>query len=130
MALNGLLASIPYDDFANAGKQHVMLNDYTFRAQEWLYRSTILAFFRGCGVVTVGEMHTNLGRADLVVSHRGNTYVIELKVAYKPEDVPSRLTEAVTQMTANSYAAPYPGATSLALVIDDTKRQITASEIF
>jgi predicted RecB family nuclease len=83
---------------------------------------------RGCGVATVAEMHTNLGRADLVISHRGNTYVIELKVAYRSEDVSARLTEAVKQMTLKNYLVPYPGATGLALVIDDTKRQITANK--
>jgi hypothetical protein len=127
--VNSLLASIPYDDFVNAGKQNIMVNNYAFQAQEWLYRSTILAFMRGCGVVAVAEMHTNLGRADMVITHKGNTWIIELKVACKPEDVPTKLTEAITQMTENNYAAPYPNATSLALVIDDTKRQITASEI-
>ena len=126
--LNDLLANIPYDDFAGAGKLNIMVNDYPFRTQEWLYRSTILAFFRGCGVTVVAEMHTNLGRADLVISHRGNTYVIELKVAYKSEDAPLKLAEAVEQMTQKNYLAPYPGAKGLALVIDDTKRQITANQ--
>jgi hypothetical protein len=126
--LNSLLAGIPYDDFASAGKQNIVVNNYGFQAQEWLYRSTILAFLRGCGVVTIAEMHTNLGRADLVISHRGNTYIIELKVAYKSEDVSAKLVEAVEQMTLKNYLVPYPGAMGLALVIDDTKRQITANK--
>ena len=123
--LNNLLSSIPYDDFASAGQMNIMVNDYPFQAQEWLYRSTILAFMRGCGVVTVAEMHTNLGRADFVISHRGNTYVIELKVAYQPKDIPAKLAEAIEQMKTKNYLAPYPNATGLAIVIDDTKRQIT-----
>ncbi|MDR2467168.1 MAG: ATP-binding protein [Prevotellaceae bacterium] len=127
-ALNALLASIPYDDFTRAGNLNIMVNDYSFPVQEWLYRSTILAFFRGCGVVVFAEMHTNLGHADLVVSHRGNTYVIELKVAYRTEDVPAKLIEALNQMKRKNYLAPYPGATGLAMVIDDTKRQITESK--
>jgi len=126
--LNSLLASIPYDDFSRAANQCVELSGYEFPAQEWLYRSTILAFMRGCGVAVVAEMHTNLGRPDLVITHRGNTYVIELKVAYNIEDIPAKLAEAVKQITEKNYAAPYPGAKSLALVIDDTKRQITAVE--
>jgi hypothetical protein len=73
-------------------------------------------------------MHTNLGRPDLVISHRGKTYIIELKVAYKSEDVPAKLDEAIEQMTRKNYLVPYPGATGLALVIDDTKRQITESK--
>jgi DNA-binding transcriptional regulator YhcF (GntR family) len=79
-------------------------------------------------VATVAEMHTNLGRADLVLTHRGNVYVIELKVAYKPEEVKTKLAEAKAQIIDNNYAAPYSNVTSIALVIDDTKRQITMSE--
>ena len=127
--INSLLASIPYDDFTKAGQTSVIVNDYPFQAQEWLYRSTIIAFMRGCGVATVAEMHTNLGRADLVISDRGNTYVIELKVAYKPEDVKTKLNEAVEQMTEKNYLTPYPIATGLAMVIDDTERQITEMTI-
>jgi hypothetical protein len=98
------------------------------QVQEWLYRSTILAFFRGCGVAAVAEMHTNLGRPDLVISYLGNTFVIELKVAYKPEDVPAKLAEADEQITSKNYLAPYPGAIGIAMVIDDTKRQITETQ--
>ncbi|MDR2425387.1 MAG: PD-(D/E)XK nuclease domain-containing protein, partial [Prevotellaceae bacterium] len=127
--LNALLASIPYDDFSRAGQVNIRFNKLKIQVREWLYRSTILAFFRGCGVVTVAEMHTNLGRADLVISYNGNTYVIELKVAYKPEDVPVKLTEAVEQMESKNYLAPYPEAIGLAMVIDDTKRQITETGV-
>jgi hypothetical protein len=127
--LNALIASIPYDDFAGAGRVSIKFNRLKIQVQEWLYRSTIIAFFRGCGVVVIAEMHTNLGRPDLVISHRGKTYVIELKVAYKPEDIPAKLDEALNQMTQKNYLAPYPGATGLALVIDDAKRQITASDL-
>jgi hypothetical protein len=127
--INALLASIPYDDFAGAGRLSIKFNHLEIQVQEWLYRSTILAFFRGCGVVVIGDIHTNLGRADLVISHRGKTYVIELKVAYQSKDVPAKLAEALEQMTQKNYLVPYPGATGLALVIDDTKRQITASKV-
>jgi hypothetical protein len=126
--INKLLASIPYDDFSKAGQQSIKYNRLKIQVQEWLYRSTILAFLRGCGVATVAEMHTNLGRADLVLTHRGNVYVIELKVAYKPEEVKTKLAEAKSQIIDNNYAAPYSNVTSIALVIDDTKRQITMSE--
>jgi hypothetical protein len=127
---NRFLASIPYDDFAKAAQQNISTEGVRLPAQEWLYRSCLFSFLQGCKLVVSAEVHNHRGRADLVISYRGYYWVIELKVAYKPEDVPVKLTEAVTQMTENNYAAPYPGATSLALVIDDTKRQITASEIF
>ncbi|MDR2564050.1 MAG: ATP-binding protein [Prevotellaceae bacterium] len=123
--LNALLASIPYDDYAGAVRQSIAFDFLDFQVREWLYRSTILAFFRGCGVATVAEMHTNLGRADLVISYLGNTYVIELKVAYKSEDVPAKLVEAIEQIKSKNYLTPYPEAMGLAMVIDDTQRQIT-----
>ena len=123
--LNSLLASIPYDDFVNAGKQSVLINRYKFSAQEWLYRSTILAFLRGCGVVVIAEMHTNLGRADLVVSRKGKTWVIEIKVACEGESPAQKAEEALRQIVDKHYAKPYPDAICVGLAIDDTVRQIT-----
>jgi hypothetical protein len=124
-ALNILLCNIPYDDFAGAARLSIIYNRLKIKVQEWLYRSNILCFLRGCGVVVNAEMHTNMGRPDLVIRHQGNTYVIELKVAYTPEDVPAKLEEAITQMRTKNYlAACPPNAHGLALVIDDTKRQI------
>jgi len=122
---NRLLASIPYDDFVSAGKQSVFFNRYKFPAQEWLYRSTILAFLRGCGVAVVAEMHTNLGRADLVVSHKNKTWVIEIKVAYEGESPAKKAEEALRQIVNNNYAKPYPNAICVGMAIDDTLRQIT-----
>ena len=122
---NRLLASIPYDDFASAAKQSILFNGYKFPMQEWLYRSTILAFLRGCGVVVVAEMHTNKGRADLVVSHKGSTWVIEIKVAYAGENPAKKAEEALQQIVDNNYAQPYPDALCIGLAIDDSIRQIT-----
>jgi hypothetical protein len=126
---NRFLASIPYDDFAKAAQQNISTEGIRLPAQEWLYRSCLFSFLQGCRVVVSAEVHNHKGRADLVITYRGNYWVIELKVACKPEDVQTKLAEAITQMTENNYAAPYPNATSLALVIDDTKRQITANKI-
>jgi hypothetical protein len=126
---NRLLASIPYDDFTQAAQQSVLFNNYNFSVQEWLYRSTILAFLRGCGVVVVAEMHTNLGRADLVVTHKGKTWVIELKVAYAGECPAQKAEEAYRQIIDKNYAKPYPDAICIGIAIDDTVRQITEYRI-
>ncbi|MDR1737216.1 MAG: ATP-binding protein [Candidatus Symbiothrix sp.] len=126
---NCLLASIPYDDFRRGAERNISDNIYEFPLHEWHYRSMILAFVRGCGVAAVAEMHTNLGRADLVLDYLGNVWVIEIKVAYKPEDVPAKLAEAKAQIIDGNYTAPYPNATAIAMVIDDTKREITEGEI-
>ena len=124
-ALNTLLASIPYDDFANAGKQSILFNNYKFSTGEWLYRSTIFAFLRGSGVVVNAEMHTNKGRADLVVSHKGNTWVIEIKLAYEGENPAKKAEDALQQIIDKNYAKPYPNALCLGLAINDSLRQIT-----
>jgi hypothetical protein len=126
---NRLLAGIPYDDFENAAKQSIYFNRYQFSVQEWLYRSTILAFLRGCGIATVAEMHSNLGRADLVISHKGKAWIIELKVACKGENPGKKAEEALQQMLDKNYAKPYPGAVCIGMAIDDTVRQITEFRI-
>jgi hypothetical protein len=127
--LNSLLASIPYDDFSKAARQKVRIGNYRFPAQEWLYRSSILSFLRGCGVVVAAEMHTNMGRPDLVVSHKGNVWVIEIKVAYEGQSAEMKAEEAFRQIKDKNYASPYPGAICLGLGIDDAKRQIGASQV-
>jgi len=124
--LNSLLASIPYDDFSAAARQSISDNNYKIKPQEWLYRSTILAFLRGCGVVVTAEMHTNSGRADLVVSHKGKTWVIELKVAYENENPEAKAEKAIQQIKDKNYAKPYPNAICVGLAIDDSQRQITS----
>jgi len=126
---NRLLASIPYDDFNNAAQQSILFNNYKFSVQEWLYRSNIISFLRGCGVVVVAEMHTNLGRADLVVKYMGKIWVMELKVAYTGDNPVKKADEAFQQMIDKNYALPYPDAICIAMVIDDAVRQITEYRI-
>jgi len=122
---NRLLASIPYDDFSAAANQNVYINSYKFPPREWLYRSTILAFLRGCGVVVIAEMHTNSGRADLVLAHKGKTWVIEIKVAYKGESPAKKADEALRQIIDRNYAKPYRDAFCMGFAIKDSIRQIT-----
>ena len=122
--LNTLLASIPYDDFSKAAQQKVILHNYKFPAQEWLYRSTILSFLRGCGVVVDAELHTHLGRPDLVITHLGITWVIEIKVAYEGETAEQKALEAYQQIIKKQYAKPYANAVCLGIGIDDAVRQI------
>ena len=124
-----LLSGIPYDDFNAAAKKSVKVNKYLYSANEWLYRSTIYAFLRGCGFVVHAEMHTNLGRPDLVISHKQKTWVIEIKVAYEGQNPKTKAKEAMKQIIENNYAIPYPGAVCIGLGIDDTKRVIAEMEV-
>jgi hypothetical protein len=124
------LASIPYDDFAKSASKRISEEEmfYSLHAHEWLYRSSLLAFFRGAGIMAFGEMHTNKGRSDIVLTNRGRTFVLEIKVAYTSEEISIKLAEAKKQILSCNYAASYPDAISLALIIDDTQRQIAVSE--
>jgi len=71
-------------------------------------------------------MHINLGRADLVVSHKGKTWIIEIKVAYEGESPEEKACEAIRQIMDKNYAKPYPGSICVGLAIDDSQRQITS----
>jgi len=119
--INRLLASIPYDDYAKAA-QHAIKRS-KIPALEWLYRSTILAFLRGCGVLTVGEPHTSKGRPDLLLYHKGVAWVIEIKVAYN-NDCAAKAAEAMRQINDNQYADPYKNAKKLGIAIDDKTRRV------
>jgi len=119
--INRLLSSVPYDDYAKAARASIRHSGVY--AGEWLYRSTILAFLRGCGVLVIGEMHTSKGRSDLLVCHRGTAWVIEIKVAYN-DDGKALAKEALEQIKAKQYADPFSTAKKVGIAIDDKARQI------
>jgi len=121
--LNRLLASIPYDDYDNVAKQVLKLSKLKITTQEWLYRSTILAFLRGCGVLAFGEMHSNKGRSDLQIMHKGIPWVIEIKVA-RDDDCVAKAQEAMKQINDNQYADSYKNAKKVAIAINNKERQI------
>jgi len=124
-ALNRLLASIPYDDFKSEADINVKINDYTYSPKEWFYRAMILTFFRGCGLPVFAEMHTNKGRADIIINHKGQIWIIELKVAYKGDSPAVKAEEAYNQIFEKNYDKPYPNSICLGMAIDDEQRQIT-----
>jgi hypothetical protein len=128
-ALNTCLASIPYDDFSKAAEQTVIVQGYKFPAQEWLYRSNLFSFLSGCGIVIAAEMHSNKGRADLVLSYKSKKWVIEIKVAYNSESAEIKAEEALQQIISNNYAKPFPNALCIGIGIDNEARQIMAYRI-
>jgi len=123
--INRLLASIPYDDYAQAMKQDLQFDTFTIPFQEWLYRSSILSLLLGCGLDVTPEVHSNLGRADLVIKTGSITWVIELKVAYTTDKPEKKAEKAIRQIDEKNYAKLYPDAVCVGLVIDDATRQIT-----
>jgi len=100
---------------------------YIDKTQECLYRTAMLSFLQGCGVVVASEIHTNKGRPGLVVSFKNVLWVIEIKVAYEGASAEQKAEEAYRQIIEKNYATPYPDAVRLGLGIDDALRQISAS---
>ena len=62
-------------------------------------------------------------------THKCNTWVIEIKVAYEGQSAEQKADEVMRQIIGNHYAAPYHGAICLGLGIDNELRQITASRL-
>jgi hypothetical protein len=118
---NRLLASIPYDDYASAVSQTVP----SIHIQEWLYRTAILSFLRGCGVVVFAEAHSSLGSSDLLIAHRSVAWVIEIKVAYEGNKPATKAKEAFRQIETKNYAKQYANTVCIGMAIDDKVRQIT-----
>jgi hypothetical protein len=79
----------------------------------------------GAGLVVQAEMHTDKGRADLIINYRGQIFIIEIKVAYKGESAADKAEEAYKQIFEKNYNAPYPKAICIGLAIDNEQRQIT-----
>jgi len=121
--IDNLLASIPYDDYTAAAKQGLAHTGLEMSTQEWLYRSNILAFLRGCNVLAFGELHGNKGRSDLQIMHKGIPWVIEIKVA-RNDDCAAKAAEAMKQMNDSQYADPYKNARKLGIAIDDKTRRV------
>jgi len=94
------------------------------------YRSSILSFSHGCGVVVFLEVHTCLGRSDLVIAHRGVSWAIEINVAYKGDQPAKKAEEALRQIEIkNTQFHILMLFVSVWLLIDDSVRQITNWEI-
>jgi len=121
--IDRLLSSIPYDDYTAAAKQGLAHTGLDLSIQEWLYRSNILAFLRGCNVLAFGELHGSKGRSDLQIMHKGIPLVIEIKVAYN-DDCEAKAAAALKQINDNQYADPYKNARKLGIAIDDKTRQV------
>ncbi|MDR1817627.1 MAG: ATP-binding protein, partial [Puniceicoccales bacterium] len=123
---DALLAAIPYDDYDKAAQCGVLWLDEPLGPREWLYRSSLLSFVRGTGLSVDAEIHNRHGRADMVIRGYGKTLVVEIKIAATAGDAEAKLNEALTQIKERDYATQFPGALTLAIVIDDEQRKIAA----
>ncbi len=84
--LNVQFAKIPYDAFRDA--------------KEGFYQAMLLLCFEVAGLRTYGEVHTNLGRIDLVIQQPQHTFIFELKV-----DQPAAV--ALDQLHTRRYQERY-----------------------
>jgi hypothetical protein len=91
--------------------------------KEYFYHTIILTLLWSCGLDVKAEEWTSKGISDLVINHRGDIYVIELKLA--PPEV------SLQQIRDKGYAEKYASAPYLRLIgmeIDDKERTLAAWE--
>ena len=126
---NRLLASVPYDDYPKNARRTApkTSNPKALKTTENEpdYSIILLTFLRGCGVVVFPEIHSNLGRSDLVIAHRGVAWVIEIKVARRGDRAILKAGEAFSQIEDRNYAKLYPKTVRIGLAVDNRSRQIT-----
>ncbi len=98
--LSSFFSSIPNEWYARNPMQRY----------EGFYASMTYACFAAIGVDVKGEESTSLGRSDLVVEHAGEVFVMEFKVAEKPEveaEVKAEAVDAIAQIRSKDYAGKY-----------------------
>ena len=110
---NMALSGIPYDDLPSPS--------------EALYRSLFLMLLRGAGVEAYGEVHTIVGRSDVLIRFAEHAIVLEFKFAKKSADVDKLREEGMRQIEERRYAEPFEGgpieAISAVIVIDGMERR-------
>jgi hypothetical protein len=119
---NKLLAKIPYDDYAAAASAVPRGGD----AREWIYRSTLLSYIYGMRLDVEAELHSNKGRADMVVKFRGHIWVMEIKMTKHYASAAECAAAALAQIKDKCYADGFDNAMLLGLAIDDDARAIAA----
>ena len=80
--------------------------DVLVRYEAW-YVGLLYACFRTAGVDFRVEDASSQGRADLVVLHGGQVFVLELKVAAGEDEVEAKFEETMVQMRERGYADKY-----------------------
>ena len=125
---NGILARIPYDDFINDKsyeKTQKSLEKNYQRKEKW-YRSLFLMLLYVIKVEFYPEVHTNIGRPDIVIPFDDKTIIIEFKLAPTSKDVPAKKKEGEEQIKKYlpSYSNQNKQIITAVFVADDEKRQI------
>ena len=107
------LVGIPYDDLPNPN--------------EALYRSLFLMLLRGAGVEAYGEVHTNMGRSDVLIRFKEHAIILEFKFARESSDIDKLRKEGMKQIEEKRYAEPFEigqrTVTATVIVIDGINRK-------
>ena len=110
---NTALAGIPYEDFK--------------APSESFYRSLFLMLLRGAGMTAHGEVHTHLGRSDVLACFPARVVVLEFKLARGAGEIARLREEGQRQIAARGYARLYDDERRECavgvVVIDAEKRQ-------
>ena len=97
--LRALFAGIPYGWHADAGPA---------RYEAW-YAGMLYACFQSIGADVRAEEPSSRGRADMVLRHGGQVFVLEFKMAREGESAEAALARALAQIRARGYADKYRG---------------------
>ena len=118
--LRWYLSGIPYQWY----------NSDTLARYEAWYAGLLYSCFQTIGVDIRVEDASSRGRADLVVLHGGQVFVLELKVAAIDSEVAKKLREAMAQIRKRGYADKYrirgEEIHHIAVVFSRTERNLVA----
>jgi hypothetical protein len=101
-------------------------NKIRLNFHEYFYRCCLFTFLIGAGLRVTSELHTNLGRNDLVVEHNNQRYVIELKVVEKTSEATAAAKNGLSQIIENGYAQPFKNPILISVALSDETRNIAA----
>ena len=130
---NRLLARIPYEDYKaqlndniKNGDANILKNDSDPDPGESFFRSHLLSLIMGAGLSAQGESHGAVGKSDLVVSHKGRDWVIELKISKNTVvDDRAKAAEALRKILNKDYAGSFVNPILLGLAVNQPKRKVT-----
>jgi hypothetical protein len=115
--------SIMDDLIKNSGQG----KEIRIKLNESFYRSNLHSFLLGAGLKATPELHSSHGRSDLVIDHKGLTYVIEMKVVGKASKAETAAQNALRQIVDLGYAEPYGNpAILMSLAVAEDTRNIAA----
>ena len=137
LIFNGILARIPYDDFANDAinkqtietlneEQKKIFEKIIYSKKEKWYRSLFIMLLSVVKVQFYPEVHDFQGRSDVVIPFDDKIIIIEFKLAPNSKDVPAKKKEVEEQI--KKYIPAYENTNKKVIttvfVADDEKRQV------